>query len=489
MTTVDMLDAYTRFSRRVHREKEGDQDRLNLLATMMDYMFRLGHDQQCLIYWPFHAVTLTLLSCMVRETVCLDDNGYIQFAVNPLSFMNNHYDGMSQQCCCKYCHFSGVTFRGDEFIPSVFVKSLFEKIKHRHRESVTTVSVVLPQRKRTFSEIHTINVSSSDVEKMKPVVPQYTHYRDNSDITKGYTLTGALEGQHFELNMTRAKGIVGVSPINPTTLYTFIVSSSATLRLESYSLDSPTRYIAITIIDPSRPKQAVTIPYNALHHGFALHTLTNGLKTINCRIESNDSLIVMFNEYSEENTLSIKGPCKCMCNVDYSLYTLSYNEENTTVPLNSHININPFIKTYCLGRSQHNKKEYGTHLHHSIPPGVPSNKVNESIDTFGSMETYIDMVDLIARIKITDTGADKRIPEFYLASKGLSVRQLRRGCGSEKVSVTPLISNGNEIDPTLLWSIFYNYRAVALFDVCGRNVSFTPIGPGEQFEVVNYVVY
>lgn len=488
MTTVDMLDAYTQFRKRVHSENTGDAECLILLATIMDYMCRFGNNQQCLVYWPYSSIlVLSALSCLVRDTVCLTLDGYIHFAVIPLSYMKNHHDGTLPQCCCKYCHFNGVTFRNDEFIPSVFITSLFNKIKERrrvaNREATPRTHIV---------QIHTIKVTTKKGivkdEEMEVEAAPYTHFRTNNDIANGYTMIGALECRRFLLNMRRIKGIIGVSPYIPNSLYTVTVSSSAILRLESFSLDSPTRYIGITIIDPDHYTldTYVTIPYNALHHGYALRNLVNS-RTLQCRIESNDPLLFMFDHYAEENTISVYGPSKCMCNIDYSLYSLSYDdEEGSIIPLNSHININPFIRDICTRRSQHNKSEYTNHHTYNIPPGVPSNVVNGSTDEYGSMETYIDMVDLVSRIKITDTGINRSLPEFYLASKGLSVRQLRRGPPS---SLVPLFNNGNEIAPSLLWAIFYNYRAITLFEVCGRNVSFTPILPGEQFEVVNYVVY
>lgn len=494
MTTVDMLDAYTQFRRRVHTEKDGDTGCLIFLATLMDYMFRLGDNQQCLVYWPYCSMlTLSALSCLVRDTVCLTLDGHIQFAILPLSYMKNHRDGTLPQCCCKYCHFNGVPLRNDEFIPSVFVTSLFNKIKERRR--VTNSEEEEEAARKTVAAIHTIKVKTKkdDDNGMEVETGPYTHFRTNNDIANGYTMTGALECRRFLLNMCRIKGIIGVSP-SPiyNSFYTVTVSSSVTLRLESFSLDSPSRYIGITIIDPehSVPESYITIPYNALHHGYALRTLVNGHdRTLQCRIESNDSLLFMFDHYAEENTISISGPCKCMCNVDYSLYSLSYDdEEGSVIPLNSRIDINPFIRELCVHRSQHNKKEYTNHHAYHIPPGVPSNIVNGSFDERGSMETYIDMIDLVSRIKITDTGINRSLPEFYLASKGLSVRQLRRGIPSSTLT-TPLFNNGNEIAPSLLWAIFYNYRAITLFEVCGRVVSFTPILPGEQFEVVNYVVY
>lgn len=490
-TTVEMLDAYTHFTERVFTEREGDDERLIMLATMMDYIQRVGFDQDCLVYWPQYGVQMRPLSCLVKETICLEkESNMIQFAVNPHSYTTLHGGGRS---CCRYCHFNLVSYRHDEFIPSGFVSSLFADLKRRRIKENTTLSST---RKRTFSEIHTINVTKKPPQQEKVTLllsNSLPYQRQNNDFINGYTMTGVLDGR-FVLRMSHIKGIIGVSPNPLSPLFTVIVSSSVLLRLESFSLDSPTRYIAITLFSESESTHTTTtIPYNALHHGFPLNSLVDGRDTVLCLVESNDALLFMFNDYAQDNIFEVQSPCKCTCNVEYTQYTLSYNDE-TIVPLGMKIEINPYLYAICRNRCDGYHTPAATASR--IPKGKPGNRVNAEFDTYGSMETYFDVIDLIARIKIADApDASVKIPEFYIFNNPLSVRQMRRSSAPSPLcfsggGIVPSFSNGNsEIDPSLVWAIFYNFRALALFDVCGRNVSFKPIGPGECYEVVNYVVY
>lgn len=503
MTTPLLLDTYTQFCRRVYNERTKDDDRLLLLANMMDYMTRIGHDQECLVYWPRTTIPLTRLSCIVSEALCLDSSNEIQFAVCPVSFTAEHrYNGTH---CCKYCHFATMaSYDEAEFIPSPLVLSLFEKIKYRRQEvnkksrAIPPPAVVTQPPQIIYTEVHTINVTQSFMPPGIMESIEYTHYRDNSNFLNGYTMTGALEG-HFRLDMRRIKGIIGVSPVSPSLSYTMIVSSSAVIRLENYSpFHSSTRFIEITFVVPGATRvTTTTVPYNALHQGYPLSRLVDGVETLECHIRSNDSLIVMFNEFREINTLHIQQGasshvnCKCMCNVEYAAYSLWYNESpSTLVPLNCDIEVPEMVRQICLVRSQ--SFDGNRRIDESvIPIGKPSDTVNGSFDTKGSMETYFDVIDLIGRLKVTDTNVNSvaRIPEFYFAGQCLSVRQLRKPSTSGSCR-SSFISHGSDlVDQSLFWAIFYQHRALTLFEVSGRSVLFKPIIPGEQFDVVNYVVY
>lgn len=495
MSTIAMLEAYRRFRRRLYDEQHNDEDRLLLLSNMMDYMNRIGYDRECLVYWPQTLVTLSSLSCLVSNAMCLSRTNEIQFAVCPVSFTLTHqHNGTA---CCRYCHFSTIaSYNDEEFIPSSFVTNLFEAVKSRRRitnETGGRPPAVVPPR-TIYTEVHTINISM--VTTLPPATPRntYTHCRDNNDFINGYTMTGTLDGL-YRLDMRRIKGFIGVSPTHSSlSHYHVVTSSSATLRLESYSHDSSTRFIEILIVLPGvDATMQRTIPYNALHHGFALNTLVGGSNTLECHVKSDDSIIFMFSEYHEANAFHVESSdgsqCRCKCNVEYSTYSLWFREGESLIPLNSNIDIPEMVRDICRSRSRASVD--GSPFHGVIPFGTPGDMVNERFDTKGSMETYFDTIDLIARIKVTDTDSSSCIPDFYFTNKALAVRQLRRHRDRKSGSSTSFIGSASDTrsDPSLLWAIFYNYRALALFKVIDRSVVFTPILPGEQFDVVNYVVY
>lgn len=514
--TTEMLDAYTRFGQRIHNERENDEERLLLLANMMDYVTKeTDADQlhQSVVYWPRENVTLGALSCMVRDTVCLESatSRRIQFAVNPLSYFNTHTE---TPYCCKYCHFTGSTrFTQEDFIPASFVASLFRDLKNRRRRhnTGTQTPAATTTRKRLFSDVHdshTIKVSTTGTSIAAGIPCRtYSHCRrnDDGDFRHGYTMTGALEG-NFALDMRHIKGIVGVSPIDATTPYSVIVSLSALVRLEHHS---PDRFTEITFLSPLSLR-TTTIAYNALHHGLPLSSLIEendgSTACTHCRIDSNDALIFMFDTYATHNRLAIESVCRCRCNVDFALYALWYQEGESLLPIAMHINTNEFTTAICRDRINSGVIPV-TVMQHTIPKARSTGaKVNATFDEYGSMETYFDVIDLITRIKITDTNVKSPpIPEFYITSTPISVRQLRRTTGMPSTTTTnipqcnistvippdhPLhISNRLHHEEPLLWSIFHNGRALALFNVHDRCVSLTPITPGERFEVVNYVVY
>lgn len=496
MSTIAMLEAYRRFRRRLYDEQHNDEDRLLLLSNMMDYMSRIGYDQECLVYWPRTLVTLSSLSCLVSNAMCLSRTNEIQFAVCPVSFTLTHqHNGTA---CCRYCHFSTIaSYDEEEFIPSSFITNLFEAVKSRRRitnEAAHPPAAVPPRT--IYTEVHTINVSMVATLPSATSRNIYTHCRDNNDFINGYTMTGTLDGL-YRLDMRRIKGFIGVSPTHSSlSHYHVVTSSSATLRLESYSHDSSTRFIEILIVLPGIGTTIqTTIPYNALHHGFALNTLVGGSNTLECHVKSDDSIIFMFSEYHEANAFHVESSdgsqCRCKCNVEYSTYSLWFREGECLIPLNSNIDIPEMVRDICRSRSRASVD--GSSFRGVIPVGIPSDMVNERFDTKGSMETYFDTIDLIARIKVTDadnsTTSSFRIPAFYFTNKALAVRQLRRHGGHHSVPPVASLIGTATSDPSLLWAIFYNHRALALFKVIDRSVYFTPIMPGERFDVVNYIVY
>jgi len=313
-------------------------------------------------------------------------------------------------------------------------------------------------------------------------------------------MTGALEG-NFALDMRHIKGIVGVSPIDATTPYSVIVSLSALVRLEHHS---PDRFTEITLLTPLALR-TTTIAYNALHHGLTLNSLIEendgAASCTHCRIDSNDALIFMFDTYATHNRLAIESACRCRCNVDFAIYALWYQEGASLLPMAMHINTNEFTTAVCRDRVSSST----VMQQHTIPRARSTGaKVNAIFDEYGSMETYFDVIDLITRLKITDTNVKSPpMPEFYITATPISVRQLRRTTTTtnttpgnvSQCNISTVIPPDHPLhnhlrhDEPLLWSIFHNGRALALFNIHDRCVSLTPIMPGERFEVVNYVVY
>lgn len=460
---VEMLDSYTDFSRRVNRVYKKDEERLLLLADMIEKIQEVGGSnlliqRQSTVYWPTEPIVYTPPSCLDRESVFFEDDKMV-FAV------------LATKHTRKVCQFSP-----EHLIPSSFVRSLFQEIRIRCRQP----SPPPPSIIRASYTREAVPPSTTGSE--------YPHSYNNNDFATGNGLAGPIGGK-FRLEMRYLKGIVGVTPVDTNTPYSIIVSSAVIISVAKDSLDSSLRSTEITLYGAASDT-TTTIPYCELQRGFALRHLTHGNETVQCRVTSNDSLVFSYREYDrEQNTLLVESPCQCLCNVDYALYTLSYTSE-TMLPLCMHIEMGDMARIICDSRSAERAASYAATVGYSNIRAKPSNRVNDVFEDRGSMETYFDTIDLLTRLKMMEK-KDSPVPEFFLMDTALSVRQLRRGVSSpaERQHDRPLCTPSLFPASPLLWSIFYNSRALALFSVSGRHVSITPILPGEVFEIVSYVVY
>lgn len=488
MNTVEMLESYTGFTRRIQKSFDTDEERLLLMADMIDSIDHIAmieekNQKQYLLYWPLQPYKLLHLGCLQPEALFFveGENEVLQFAIISTDHTDNH-------CCSPECHFNGrVISRKEEIFPSFFTKSLFDKIRQHRRDIIASNQASSPRtiKVATTEQKDTIDVSyismnySSQTNEIEVDLPYYRH---NENFINGYTLSGIIEGE-FKLEARSTRGLVVVSPLNRNTLFSIIVTSSAIIKLNTDSIHSSLRYTELTLYGAASNTKTI-LPYNELLNGFELTRLTNKNETVLCRIQSNDSLIISFQEFDKpSNYLLVKSPCRCLCNIDFTHYSLWYTSE-TVLPLSMSISLNDFALSICEARSRTTPASYRAPAFRNKPSG----SVNETLDEYGSMETYFDTIDLIARIKMRNkTGS--LIPEFFFMEDALSVRQLRRGPCSSENSAPPLLNNGNSIKPDLLWSIFYKSRALALFDIHESHVNLTPIQPGESYHIVNYVVY
>lgn len=485
MTTVEMLESYTGFTRRIQKSFDTDEERLLLLADMIDSIDHVAAIQeknlkQLLLYWPLQPYQLLSPGCFKPEAIYFveGENEMIQFAIIPI-------DHSESSTCSPYCHFNQRPIKQkEEFIPSFFAKSLFDKIRQRRRDRIAAKEASSPRTTNATTMRDKIDVSYSSMNynaQANEIEVDLPYYRHNDNFTNGYTLSGTIEGQ-FKLEMHSVRGLAVVTALNHNTTFSIIVTSSAIIRLNNPSLDSSLRFTELTLYGAASNTTSI-LPYNELINGFALNRLTNGNDSVLCRIQSNDSLIISFEEFDKEsNYLLIKSPCRCLCNIDFTRYSLWYTRE-TVLPLSMSITLSDFARSICEARSRSTPASY----RNSSIKARASGTVNERFDEYGSMETYFDAIDLIARIKVLHK-AGSLIPEFFLMDNALSVRQLKRGCNSENTA-PPLLNNGNSIEANLLWSVFYNSRALALFDIHERHVNLTPIQPGDAYQIVTYVVY
>ena len=280
------------------------------------------------------------------------------------------------------------------------------------------------------------------------------------------------------------------------------------------------------------------IPYHQLSFatGLSLRTIADHDEL--CLIESNDHLHFAFDtrrDYIKKSCFVIENNterCTLSCGIDYCNYKLWYNTIQGN-PYFTNIKVNPFITNICdngrapISRILHRLKQTPCHSSSSpitclnpstysslaaitrntlttttttttttstsTPFGKPNINgiINDTFNPYGSIQDeHLDIIDLVARIKVAASISTSKIPQFCIDDHILSFVELKK-IKRSVMDTNETVYTSHTYLPGSYWGLLFNQKAIATIQISEKykTVYFQPIPPFDRYHIMNYVTY
>lgn len=348
------------------------------------------------------------------------------------------------------------------------------------------------------------------------IVSNFSSYYDNTDFKQGYTFSGPLNGP-FCIKMNRIHGIIGVSATTTGTYKLLVSSRRVTIAVDTTNKEvvrprAHERMTRISVLNSGRTGATTRtheITYSRLDTagGMPLTQVATGEEW--CLVESNDCLMFCFGDDSSENTgffalsnLNGSMAAACKFNVNYANIFMWYEDDVTCIPYRMQIELNEFMSCFYNNECRH-KLMNVTLAASDIEDAkkkFANEWINSELDTHGSMEDHFSRINMLAHTKICET-PHSRLPEFYILDKALAVNKLRatRSRIAEQDKEIPIITSKNgvciedwvRLDHVRMGGLFLFQKPLASFkvDLVQKLVTLSPIGIGQCYEIIEYIVY